>query len=525
MEGMLDLSAEPRGNLATGWKSELLDGSNDKRPRNGNKRLSMKLDSLPELHGCYSFTEIWFGHHKTMLKEKLIRLVFIVCLSGIAAACNSGGNSTGGPSAPATNETPIANAGTDQTVNENTSVTLNGSGTDRDGTIVTYSWTQTEGPSVTITPPNAPTAGFTAPEVTTTTQLSFSFSVTDNAGAIHSDSVRITIRNTNPPPTTGPSVSNVTGNLNHGSSVTINGTGFGNKRNAAPVKWDNFESGALGAALATNGWIHYSSNISPLFSNTRAYSGNQSAHTDMPMAADNFNTAGLRNLNTLQLYLSCQFRWERIAGDYTDGPFIKLLRANANPDFYHSRPRFYTTHRLRTPAYESGYSPDQVIAPEPNDVQTTGIHNLIEGQWNRLEVYYKYSDPAGTANGALQTWVNLGQNANYTDVVTRANDSVSGARVIDNFLLPFMADRLQNVHLRMYVDDVYVDTTQARVEIGNAPTWDTCTQREIQIPSFWSTTAINITVNRGMIPTGSQVYLYVVDSNGNHNTSGYPVQF
>lgn len=459
-----------------------------------------------------------------MPKARLTRFSFIVFLSALAAACNNGG-AVGTPSGPTRNEIPVANAGADQTVDENTAVALNGSGTDRDGTIVAFSWTQTAGPPVTITTPNAVTAGFTAPEIATTTQLIFSLSVTDDVGATHSDSIRINVRNTNPPPTTAPSVSNVTGNLNHGSSVTISGSGFGNKGNATPVKWDNFESGVLGAALSTNGWIHYSSNTSPLFSNTRAYSGNQSAHTDMPMAADNFNTAGLRNLNTLQLYLSCQFRWERISGSYTDGPFIKLLRANANPDFYHSRPRFYSTHRLRTPAHESGYSPDQTISPEPNDIQITGTHNLIEGQWNRLEVYYKYSDPAGVANGALQTWVNLGQNANYTAVVTRANDSVSGPRVIDNFLLPFMADRLQNVHLRLYVDDVYVDTTQARVEIGNAPTWDACTQREIQIPTSWSTTAIAVTINRGTFSPGSQVYLYVVDTDGNHNSDGYALQF
>lgn len=460
-----------------------------------------------------------------MPNRKFTRFVLITSISIIVIACNSDGNSIGSGPAPTGNETPSANAGVDQTVDENTSVILSGNGADRDGTIVSYSWIQTSGPSVTITTPSAATAGFTAPEVTTTTQLIFSFSVTDNAGATHSDSIRINVRNTNPPPTAGPSVSGVIGNLNHGTSATISGSGFGNKSNAAPVKWDNFESGALGAPLSTNGWIHYWNNTWPMFSNARAYAGTQSAHTDMPMAPDNFNTAGLRNLNTLQLYLSCQFRWERIAGNYADGPFIKLLRANANPEFYHSRPRFYSTQRLRIPEHESGISPDQTISPVPNDIQITGTHSLVEGQWNRLEVYYKFSDPAGAANGALQTWVNLGRNANYTSAVTRGTDSISSTRVIDNFLLPFMADRLHNVHLRLYVDDVYVDTTQARVEIGNASTWEACTQREIQIPSSWSTNAITVTINRGAFSPGSQVYLYVVDANGNYNSDGYPLQF
>jgi chitinase len=44
-----------------------------------------------------------------------------------------------------------ANAGPDPTVDESTTVTLDGSAsTDSDGTIASYSWTQTGGPKVTL---------------------------------------------------------------------------------------------------------------------------------------------------------------------------------------------------------------------------------------------------------------------------------------------------------------------------------------------------------------------------------------
>jgi hypothetical protein len=52
----------------------------------------------------------------------------------------------------AVNTLPTANAGGDKTINLPTnSTTLTGSGSDADGTIVSYGWTKTSGPAVTMT--------------------------------------------------------------------------------------------------------------------------------------------------------------------------------------------------------------------------------------------------------------------------------------------------------------------------------------------------------------------------------------
>lgn len=107
-------------------------------------------------------------------------------LAGIAAlllsACGGGGggNSSGGG---ATNRSPTANGGAAQTVDSGATVTLSGSGTDTDGTISSYAWTQTVGTAVALS--NAATAQttFTAPTVSSATTLTFSLIVTDNRGA------------------------------------------------------------------------------------------------------------------------------------------------------------------------------------------------------------------------------------------------------------------------------------------------------------------------------------------------------
>ena len=104
------------------------------------------------------------------------------------------------------NSVPTANAGADQAVDENTTVTLTGTGTDSDGTIAAYRWTQTSGTTVTLATPNAASTTFTAPTVNADALLTFQLTVTDNVGNTANDTVAVTVRNvglTPPPPTSG----------------------------------------------------------------------------------------------------------------------------------------------------------------------------------------------------------------------------------------------------------------------------------------------------------------------------------
>jgi len=67
-----------------------------------------------------------------------------------------------------------------------------------------------------------------------------------------------------------PTVTNVTPTAVHGQTITITGTGFGTKTQAAPLKFDNFEGGTLGANIA-NGWalVSYDPLYHPIYSNTQ----------------------------------------------------------------------------------------------------------------------------------------------------------------------------------------------------------------------------------------------------------------
>lgn len=95
-----------------------------------------------------------------------------------------------------TNRPPVANAGSAQTVNPNTLVTLDGTASsDPDGTIAGYSWSQASGPAVTLSSASAAQPTFTAPASITGATLSFNLQVTDNGGGTSSAAaVTITVR-------------------------------------------------------------------------------------------------------------------------------------------------------------------------------------------------------------------------------------------------------------------------------------------------------------------------------------------
>ena len=100
------------------------------------------------------------------------------------------------------NQPPTANAGADQTKNEQTLVTLDGSGSlDPDLDSLNYSWTQTGGPYVTLTGANTASPTFTAPNVAAGGAfLTFQLVVHDGQAGSVADTVQVAVVNVNDPP-------------------------------------------------------------------------------------------------------------------------------------------------------------------------------------------------------------------------------------------------------------------------------------------------------------------------------------
>ena len=147
---------------------------------------------------------------------KYIKSVLPVWLSLSIAACGGGG---GGSPAQPINQAPQVQAGSDQQAPAGARVTLSGSASDSDGTVVSYSWAQDSGDSVTLEGADTATAQFDMPERPISSSFLFTLTVTDNRGLSASDSVAIEHENAPPVASAGKDEAYTAGSI-----VTLTGT-------------------------------------------------------------------------------------------------------------------------------------------------------------------------------------------------------------------------------------------------------------------------------------------------------------
>jgi len=91
------------------------------------------------------------------------------------------------------NTPPTANAGPDEIVSSGKTVTVTGTGSDPDGDPLSFSWTQSYGPAVSIVNANSASMSFVAPIVTVETSLRFQLTVSDGRGGTGSNEVGIRV--------------------------------------------------------------------------------------------------------------------------------------------------------------------------------------------------------------------------------------------------------------------------------------------------------------------------------------------
>lgn len=334
-----------------------------------------------------------------------------------------------------------------------------------------------------------------------------------------------------------PAISSHSGTVAHGNSLTISGSGFGAKTVAAPVVWDDCSGTSI-----TSKWSGYWPNAgnasyqmayrTPVrgvaLPHSRITKYMAGAHGDNSGANAGYNVMVWKTLTGVTypkyVYFSAYVRQDPawVFGgddnfknfDFSNGASPYTMNGSTDSNWY-------VEYNGRFTSATSGGSwhlnDDGGTLSNPDAAGQSwwwsGAVNPFQ-QWIKQEYEIKITNQN---DGYIKVWENGVQKVNYigpTDKYTGSTKAIAIGGYARNYGQP---------NNWRYFADLYFDTTPQRVMICNGSTYSNRGLCEVQVPSAWSATSITTTVNAGAL-SGTK-FLYVVDSTGAVNSSGYSVTF
>lgn len=134
-------------------------------------------------------------------------------------------------------------------------------------------------------------------------------------------------------------------------------------------------------------------------------------------------------------------------------------------------------------------------------------------EWNLLEIFV--DSDAGT----IGAWTNGKRVHNITNYTKSPISDGLGVR-----LLGFDASvETPYVSMEIYIDNLYVSNTPAKVVLSTKPTWDTSilSTSIAQLPIKWTDSTITLALDQNNFT--EDFYIYVLDENRLVNREGYPL--
>jgi len=324
-----------------------------------------------------------------------------------------------------------------------------------------------------------------------------------------------------------PDIQSVGGVIQNGTQITIGGSGFG--QGGEMISWDDFESGAdgdeLGSPLIGPDWtfLHPSSNT-PIaaYSELQSFSGDKAAKVAWKepgysgYSINAFGWAGEGPYNTF--YLS-YWRYHDPSNLSFEGINHKQIYLYGNEDSngHHDNQQwlgFMIPYGISSWHSQIQDQPAKIYywSGGPHYEDTTYI-------WGRWDTWIDYEDSAELDDGAAMAWYN---GKVVLDVENENLVNPEGGQYVHDMRIGhmFQGDKSGYTHVRSFFDNVYANTSRARIELGNAPVFEDCTILEIQVPADWTSNSVTANLTFSLFHTGEPVYLFVVDED-NVASAGY----
>jgi hypothetical protein len=350
--------------------------------------------------------------------------------------------------------------------------------------------------------------------------------------------------------TAAPTISSVStvGTLTSGATFTISGTSFSTKATATPISWETFDtqtttvSGSFltepMSAEMGQAWTMLRSNLNGAIRivDSKAHSGSKSLGIEWYVGGGTINGLGWRGtVPRNELFISF---WKYQEGTYN----YSIHNYKTMYVFGHDTADTPQAVMYINPA-ENYISPFSMMNNQANacrdlDVATLGELPLAmrsatvsyddkKDRWARFSWWIKMNT-GDNWDGKAEAWVD------GTKYINHANDMRYGCSaghpaspwydVRFGYMFQGPAGgSLTDETKRNWIDDVYIDSTPARIELCTSSTITTGTHCEVQIPTSWSDTTIGSTLRLGAIPQSTaQAWMFVFDSD-NISSPAYTV--
>lgn len=331
-----------------------------------------------------------------------------------------------------------------------------------------------------------------------------------------------------------PGIQQVTGSFDHKGTINITGSGFGSKGTAAPLVWDDASGsnildkwdGAWPDQLDSFNAAYHSPmrGIDPPHSHDARYIAG--AHASNKSGEAGYLVVVFKDFDLQPFPFNVYASWYQRADNQWffggDNNFKTFNYSNccepmAAPNDWFTA--YGPPHPGNTKEGAQWVLTDN--GPSLNNPDARG-HNMwwgqaanpMAGKWIKVEIAIKATNQN---DGYINVWENGHQVVAYVGPTDRYPGN---RRTVGIGGYARMQGHSTNWR---YYDDVYVDTSLARVVLADSPVLSRATIIENQIPSAWSDGSITATVNLGQFTQGQTAYLFVVDSNGSASASGTPV--
>jgi hypothetical protein len=320
-----------------------------------------------------------------------------------------------------------------------------------------------------------------------------------------------------------PSISSIggtfSGNADSTSAniATITGTGFGSKSPAAPYCWYTGEVG-VSTEPSSLGQVTNWSASQHMTSTTTAATGSKAVCSDDSWL-DPFP-------NNLQWNVQLDFNLGYSAKYFLSYDHRVTYTENSSGGGHNWKwQRWWETDGAQPDHYVGTQGPfDQTVQQEGNGtvvfLNGVWIHPADRGKtWTKEEYRWQLNSAQGVGDGGWKIWM---WDANQSSANWKS-DSLSAGGTPDNVFLEDDPSNFTPAWSFAMLDNVYADSSWARVVVGSSPTYDGSYRREMMIPKTWSTTSITAYFHQGGFANGTTAYVYVCDSNDSCNATGFSI--